>query len=124
MTEHPLDILKGHNFISLTTFRKSGVAVSTPVWFTVIGEKFYVFTDPTSGKVKRIRNNNQVKVAPSDAKGKVLGESFDAQARLLTPEEFGAPETAFRKKYGFQWKIFGLMARSGQVKPVFLELTP
>jgi len=125
MVPHPLDILKGHNFISLTTFRKTGVGVPTPVWFTVIEDKFYVITDASSGKVKRLCNNPRVQVAPSDVQGKIIGETFFAQTRILTSEEYKTPETAFIAKYGIdQWRQFGMPEGDDLGKRVYIEFFP
>jgi len=122
MASKKMEILKKHQFISLTTYRKTGVAVPTPVWFTVNGEKFYVVTSASSGKVKRIRNNPRVQVAPSDFKGKMKGESFYARARFLPAEEFEKTEKLFKRKYGIQWWFFGLAGRSNDSTQIYIEL--
>ena len=62
-------MLEGHKNINLTTFRKSGNEVPTPVWFVVLEGKLYVRTEASSGKVKRIRNNGRVEPAPSTVRG-------------------------------------------------------
>src|SRR5437879_13596863 len=77
--------LKNQKYILLTTFRKNGVPVRTPVWFAEQDGKLYVFTNPTSGKVKRTRNNPEVRVAPSTIRGKVTGPEFAAKATILPP---------------------------------------
>lgn len=118
--------LAGQQFMSLTTFRKSGVAVPTPVWFVDVGGKLYVTTDDTSGKVKRIRNSGRVMVAPSKVNGDVIGPAIEAQARILEPTAFKPARQALKKKYGIQWHIFMFWARvrgsTGQ--NTFLEITP
>jgi PPOX class probable F420-dependent enzyme len=68
--------LRGQKYISLGTFRKSGVAVYTPVWFGESNEKLYVKTRNDSGKFKRIRSNPTVKVAPCNVRGKITGPEF------------------------------------------------
>jgi hypothetical protein len=55
-----------HNYINLTTFRKIGQEVPTPVWFAEMDGKLYVFTGAQTGKAKRIRANGRARVAPSD----------------------------------------------------------
>lgn len=50
------EVLEGHRYVRLTTFRKNGEAVSTPVWFALVGGRAHVFTDLHSGKARRIRN--------------------------------------------------------------------
>jgi len=52
--------IHGQKYISLTTFRKNGTPVATPVWFGEDGDKLYVMTRSDLGKAKRIRNNPQV----------------------------------------------------------------
>ena len=65
----PFNQLKEAKFLNLETFRKNGNGVKTPVWFVQEGEVLYVRTIADSGKVKRIRNNQQVNVAPCKANG-------------------------------------------------------
>src|SRR6202140_275486 len=79
--------IRGQKYISLTSFRKNGIQVATPVWFGESGDKLYVMTRSDMGKTKRIRNNPQVRVAPSTMRGKVTGPEYAAVARSLPPEE-------------------------------------
>jgi PPOX class probable F420-dependent enzyme len=124
MVVNRLHFLKKHNYISLTTFRKSGVAVPTPVWFTLKDDKFYVVTSLSTGKVKRIRNNPRVQVAPSDFKGKIKGETFFAQARFMPAEEYDKIERLFKKKYGIQYWLFGMAGRANDSGKIYIEFTP
>jgi hypothetical protein len=91
--------IQGQKYISLTTFRKSGVGVPTPVWFGEADGKLYVMTRGTMGKTKRIRNNPQVKVAPSTIRGKVTGPEFAATARILPPEKHKRARQTINRKY-------------------------
>ena len=91
--------IRGQKYISLTTFRKTGVGVATPVWFGEENGKLYVMTISTMGKTKRIRNNPQVKVAPCTIRGKVIGPEFAATARLLPPEDFPRARKTLTRKY-------------------------
>ncbi|HEV2470177.1 MAG TPA: PPOX class F420-dependent oxidoreductase [Candidatus Sulfotelmatobacter sp.] len=90
-----------HNqkYISLTTFRKTGVAVPTPVWFGEEDDKLYVMTRSDMGKTKRVRNNPQVNVAPCTIGGKVTGPEFAAKARLLPPEDWPKARKTITRKY-------------------------
>ena len=74
--------LHRQQFANLFTFRKSGDAVKTPVWFAEHDGKLYVMTVEDSGKVKRIRNNDRVQIGPSDQRGNPLGPTVEARARL------------------------------------------
>ena len=91
--------IRGQKYISLTTFRKSGVAVPTPVWFGEEDGKLYVMARGDSGKVKRLRNNPQVRIAPCSVRGKIKGPEFAGAARILPPEDFPQASAAIRKKY-------------------------
>ena len=62
--------LNGHQYMALTTYRRSGAGVPTAVWFAQDGDRLFIVTQDGSGKVKRIRNNAGVRVAPSDAGGR------------------------------------------------------
>jgi PPOX class probable F420-dependent enzyme len=93
------DSIRGQKYISLTTFRKNGAGVATPVWFGEEDGKLYVMTRSDMGKTKRIRNNPQVKVAPCTIRGKVTGAEFAATARLLPPEEQARARQAINRKY-------------------------
>jgi PPOX class probable F420-dependent enzyme len=86
-------------YISLTTFRKNGTGVPTPVWFGEGDGKLYVMTRGDMGKSKRIRNNPQVRVAPCSIRGKVTGPEFAATVRILPPEEHKRARQTINRKY-------------------------
>jgi PPOX class probable F420-dependent enzyme len=100
-------------YINLTTFRRNGQAVPTPVWFVVYEGRLYVTTSEQSGKVRRIRANGRAQVAPSDVFGKPLGAFVQARARVVQDESLlrRAVDAAFDRKYGLQKKFMGLVAR-------------
>jgi hypothetical protein len=110
--------LHGQKYISLTTFRKSGAGVATPVWFGEQDGKLYVMTRSDMGKTKRIRNNAQVRVAPCTIRGKVTGPEFSATARLIAPEEFAEARKTITRKYLLAW-ISSPFSRAD----AFIELT-
>jgi PPOX class probable F420-dependent enzyme len=91
--------IQGRKYISLTTFRKNGAGVATPVWFGEQDGNLYVMTRSDMGKTKRIRNNPQVRVAPCTIRGKVTGAEFGATARILPPEEQARARQAINRKY-------------------------
>jgi uncharacterized protein len=86
-------------YVSLTTFRKTGVGVPTPVWFGEEDGKIYVMTRHDMGKAKRIRNNPNVKIAPCTIRGKVNGPEFAAIARILPPEQHRSARQTINRKY-------------------------
>ena len=105
-------MLSGYQYIKLETYRKSGQAVATPVWFTMDGDKVFVVTRSGTGKVKRLRNNQKVRVVPSGMRGEPKGEWADGEARFTTPEEFERALKQRSKKYGFKVKLAGLFSSS------------
>lgn len=99
--------LRRANYISLTTFRKSGEPVATPVWFAEEAGILYLFTFPSAGKLKRIRHTARVTVAPCTLNGKVTGPAVEAQARILTDEQAEAcADKTLARKYGLTWRIY------------------
>ena len=114
--------LGGHHYVNLTTFRRSGAAVVTPVWFALEGGKVYVVTTAEAGKIKRIRNNPQVQLAPSTGGGKALGPAVEAVARLLPPGEWTAATRALNAKYGWRKRLFDVFFRLRQHQRAYLEI--
>jgi hypothetical protein len=104
MTAEIPSSIRGEKYISLTTFRKNDDAVATPVWFGEEDDKLYVMTRSYTGKMKRIRNNPQVKVASCTFRGKVTGPDFAASARILpTAEHVHARLTIYHKYWLARW---------------------
>jgi uncharacterized protein len=101
----------GQRYLNLETFKKNGLGVRTPVWFATepaspldsSEAKLYVYTIGVSGKVKRIRNNPQVKIAPCNMRGDVKGEWVPAHAEILAGSEAQHGMQLLNKKY-FPWK--------------------
>lgn len=126
MAPDHFDALAGHRYVRLSTFRKSGKAVPTPVWFARIGENLYVTTGRNTGKAKRIRNNPGVALAPSDFRGRPKGRDVRAVARITEEQKGGAADRALRGKYGWQYRAFEFVERLvGSAEAlVFLELRP
>ena len=110
--------LKNEKYASLTTFRKNGTAVPTPVWFAEDGGLIYVMTRGDSVKVKRIRNNPDVRVAPCTIRGKITGPEVAGRARILPKKAWGPARSAIRAKYWIT-HISALWSR----KNIYLEIT-
>ncbi len=103
MTREELGALR---YVNLATFRKSGREVCTPVWIASEGEKLCVYTNVTSGKVKRIRNDGRVRLAPCDARGHLRGDWLEASGRMLDdPEGVERGLAAIERKYGWQMRL-------------------
>ena len=69
-----MSALANERYLSLATFRKSGVAVETAVWFAHAEDRLWVFSAGDAGKVKRLRTSSRSRVAACDARGRVHGE--------------------------------------------------
>jgi PPOX class probable F420-dependent enzyme len=119
------DHLRGHKYALLTTFRRSGEAVPTPVWFGVGDDgNVYVRSEADVGKVKRIRANGRALVAPSDARGKPKGPAAEGRARVLPPSEHERAERAIAANYGFGRKVYEGVADRLNYDLEYLEIAP
>jgi len=86
-------------YICLTTFKRDGRAVPTPVWFAIDGGRLLVMTASRSGKVRRIRGNAEVTVASCSASGRPRGEPVRAHAKLLPESELHRVTRLMNRKY-------------------------
>jgi len=110
-------------YLNLETLRKSGVGVRTPVWFVQDGNVLFVRTIADSGKVKRIRNNPQVNIAPCKVDGTLLGDWVQAQAREILDEEIDIKvDRLLGKKYGLMKRLFSMAGSRDGRKNTILEL--
>jgi uncharacterized protein len=100
--------LSDEKYMLLTTFRRDGTPVSTPVWVVALADETVGFwTSSGSGKVKRLAHTTRVTVQPSDARGRIKQGSTaaEATARVVTGSEFEAISERVIAKYGFMTKI-------------------
>jgi len=86
-------------YVSLVSFKRDGTPVATPMWFVVDGDRLLAITDAHSAKVKRIRRNPKVTVAPCKPSGRVTGEPVTARAEVLPPSELGPTQALIADKY-------------------------
>ncbi|MET9958717.1 PPOX class F420-dependent oxidoreductase [Streptomyces sp. NPDC006326] len=103
-----LEELNRGKYVSLTTFRKDGTAVATPVWAVADGGELYVWTRSDSWKVKRIRNNARVTVSPCDVRGRVPqgARVLEGEARLLDAAGLKRVRALMSRKYTWQfWAV-------------------
>lgn len=89
-------------FVSITTFKRDGTPVSVPVWCAADNGTLLVFSEADSWKVRRIRHDPHVRLAPCSARGKQRGPAVDADASLL--EETTRVEALLGRKYGWAWR--------------------
>jgi uncharacterized protein len=118
--------------IALTTFRKTGQRVVTPVWFAISLGTIYVETHADAGKLKRLRHTARVTLAPCTYSGKVTGAVSEGNARILTEsEESTAASAALAKKYGVMRSLFHfvrnarrMLQRKAKVEVVYIAIEP
>ncbi|MEY2849714.1 MAG: hypothetical protein RI885_2381 [Actinomycetota bacterium] len=109
--------LADERFVSLTTFRKTGVAVSTPVWIARDGDALIVTTPDDSGKVKRLRNDPRIELRPCSRMGAVAD---DAPVATGTAEISGGAdaesrlERIFKAKYRFEYSLIMFIEGRGK----------
>ena len=103
----PLDVLGQADYVLLTTFKKDGTPVPTPVWVVRHGDELRVWTAPEAGKVKRIRRSAKVQVGPCGMRGKPYGPSVVAIATMLTQSDADQVLDALVQKYGLRGRLAG-----------------
>ncbi len=106
-----LEEIESEKCISLETYRKNNEPVKTPVWFVIKNDLIYVVTRDQTGKVKRLRNNQQVKIATCNFKGKIKGQWISGTAKILTEEETKDAVKWREKKYGLMAKIAKFLSK-------------
>jgi PPOX class probable F420-dependent enzyme len=126
------DSLSSAQYANLTTFRRNGTAVSTPMWFAIYEPTgtIYLETDANAGKVKRIRHTPRVTLARCKANGKVTGDLIEGRACVVTgTEEIFIAKGALHRKYGLQrqaiyfiMNLFSMIRRAPDVKRCYLAI--
>ncbi len=111
MQTEQLQGLRNEKYLSLTTFRRDGRAVATPVWFAIEGDHLLVNTGSASGKIKRIRHNPQVTVAACTGRGRVTGPVLPATASILPQSEGERVERLFDARYPVAKPVLGTLNR-------------
>jgi uncharacterized protein len=120
-----LESLRGHKYCLLISFRSSGEAIPTPVWFGLANGMLYLRSGAWAGKLKRIRNDPHVLVAPCTLRGKPLGPAIDARARILRDEEEEErAEAALRSNYGLGRRVYESPLAPMGIDTAYVEVTP
>ena len=114
--------LANQKYLSLRTYRKNGIAVDTPVWFAEKDGTFYIYSLADAGKVKRIRNNPKVRVAPCDLRGKLRGDWVDGRASILDEPGEVLGHRLLNAKYGWMKRIGDLVSGMRKRKRVVIGI--
>lgn len=111
-------------YINLDTYKKSGKSVTTPVWFVIEDNVFFVLTREGTGKVKRLRNNSNVRISPCGFRGQLKGKWVNGIASFKNPGEYPQIINSRNKKYGIQSKLASLFTfGKGKFIIVSIKLT-
>lgn len=105
-----IDELGSGKYVSLTTFRRDGTPVATPVWVVKRGDQLLVLTQAQSGKAKRLANDTRVLVAPCDARGTLKGEQRQGTARLQDETETHLTASLIQHRYGLMGRVFSWLS--------------
>jgi uncharacterized protein len=102
-------------YLSVTSFKRDGTGVATPVWFVSDGTRLFAFTDLHSAKVRRIRRNPQVLVASCRVDGKLRSEAVPARVEVLTnAAELEHVQKLLVARYKISYRVVMLFYRLGR----------
>jgi hypothetical protein len=103
MSSEDIEFLEGGSYLSFSTRKKSGDFVATPVWFAPDDGSYYLFSAGDAGKIKRLRNFSESRIAPCTVSGTLTGDWFETRAFVLDdPADQATALRALRRKYGWQ----------------------
>ena len=109
----------------LTTYKRDGTPVDTPLTIAVEGDHAFIRTYDRAWKAKRMRNNPEVRIAPSTVRGKPRGQAIPARSRLLEGEEAAhAARALARRQPILQGVVVPLTHRLMRYTTMHYELTP
>lgn len=117
--------LAAAQYVSLTTLRRSGEAVSTPVWIASTGDALVVTTTRQTGKAKRIKNTPRVQLRPCNRSGHVADGAPVVAARATVHADEATrvqAHDALRAKYGLLFRVFGLVMARRRADGVILSI--
>lgn len=126
MENTELERLGAAKYLLITSYRKNGTGVATPVWVVRDGEALGAWSAADSWKVKRIRNRADVLVGPCDARGNPTGEQVPATAEICDPDVTARYRTLIARKYGIVGRLalFGSRLRRGKTGTVGIRISP
>lgn len=124
-----LSSLRKERYLSLTTYRRDGSPVSTPVWFVVDEGRLLVWTSAGSWKAKRLRHDPRVRIAACDFRGNVHGPPWEATTRFLPEHEGPRVQRLLRRKYPIARRLLSwftsltaALQRAPRAESTYLEI--
>jgi len=103
-----LSLFLDQKYVNLETYKKDGTPVRTPVWFMIDNGIIYIMTREKTGKVKRLKNNQNIRIVPCSFAGEPKSEWINGIAQKITGEVEDKAIKLRKKKYGFSARIAGL----------------
>ena len=116
--DHSLETGK---YICILTYKKNGDGVSTPVWFIRKDNKIYIRTSNQSGKVKRIKNNNNVSYALCNISGRIKGEWHSGVAKI-EPDVNKMIFSKITEKYGLIAQIINILYKIKKMEIIIISI--
>ena len=95
-------------YINLETYKRDGTPIRTPVWFVIDNDLIYVITRESTGKVKRLKNNQSVRIVTCSFKGEPKNEWVKGQTEKIAGEVADKAIKLRKKKYGMSARLIGL----------------
>ena len=95
-------------YISLETYKKDKTSVRTPVWFVIDNDRICIMTKEGTGKVKRLKNNQNVKIAICSMKGEIKNDWINGMAKILVGDDAEKIIKLRKKKYGFSARLISI----------------
>ncbi|MEU1042486.1 PPOX class F420-dependent oxidoreductase [Streptomyces sp. NPDC005907] len=126
MDDSPLDALAAGKYLLVTSYRKNGTGVSTPVWVVRDGDALGIWTAADTGKVKRIRNRPDILAGPCDLRGHPTGAQLPATAEILDEAGTDRIRRLIARKYGLTGRLtlLGSRLRRGRDGTLGIRITP
>ena len=118
-----LDQFLDQKYINFETYKKDGTPVRTPVWFVIDKDLIYVITRDSTGKVKRLKNNQNVRIVSCSFKGEPKDEWIKGKTEMITGEEADKAIKLRKKKYGMFARLSGIFtSQKGNLVVYSIEL--
>ena len=121
--EDKLSMFLNQKYINLETYKKDGTPVRTPVWFVIDNDLIFVITRDSTGKVKRLKNNQDVQIVSCSFKGEPKNEWIKGKAEKITGKEADIAIKLRKKKYGMFARLSGIFtSQKGNLVVYSIEL--
>ena len=119
-----LEQFSEQKYINLETYKRDNTPIKTPVWFVIDNGLVYIITRESTGKVKRLKNNQNVRIVPCSFKGEIKSEWVNGKAQKIMGSEADKVIKIRKKKYGFVVRLSGLFtSQKGNLVVYSIELT-